>query len=90
MLHLGCCCSPRPASAYPCLLIHGVRKTEKEITDKVVIEIFEKEIQEKVSVNDLDRSYRLGKNIPEIKLGLLSLNLPGTTSVMQFLERKKS
>ena len=44
-----------------CLLIHGVKENEKEDSDKIVIEIFEKEMQEKVSTNDIDRSHRLGK-----------------------------
>ena len=44
-----------------CLHIHGVKENEREDTDEVVIEIFEKEIQEKVSANDIDRSHRLGK-----------------------------
>ena len=38
-----------------------VKENEKEDIDEVFIEIFEKEIQEKVSVNDIDRSHRLGK-----------------------------
>ena len=42
-------------------LIHVVKKDEKEDTDEFVIKIFEKEMQEKVSVNDTDRSHRLGK-----------------------------
>ena len=45
------------------LLNYYVKKNEKEYTDKVVIETFEKEMQEKVSVNDIDRSHLLGKNI---------------------------
>ena len=43
------------------LLIHGLKENEKEDTDEVAIEIFKKEMQEKVSVSDIDRSYRLGK-----------------------------
>ena len=45
-------------------------------------------MQEKISVNDIDRSHHLEKTIPDVDLGLLSLNFPGTMSVMQFLERK--
>ena len=44
-----------------CVLIHDVKENEKGDTDEVVIEIFEKEMQEKVSANDIDRSHRLGK-----------------------------
>ena len=44
-----------------CLLIHGVKENEKEDTDEVVIEFFEKEMKEKLSANDIDRSHRLGK-----------------------------
>ena len=43
-----------------CLLIHGVKENEKEDTDEVVIEFFEKEMKEKLSANDIDRSHRLG------------------------------
>ena len=45
-----------------CLLIHGVKENEKEDTDEVVTEFFEKEMKEKVSANDIDRSHGLGKN----------------------------
>ena len=44
-----------------CLLIHGVKENKKEDTDEVVTEIFEKEMEEKVSVNYIDRSHRFGK-----------------------------
>ena len=43
------------------LLIHGVKENEKEDTEEVVISIFEKEMQEKVSANDIDRSHLLGR-----------------------------
>ena len=38
-----------------------MKGNEKNNTDEVVIEIFEKEIQEKVSFTDIDRSHRLRK-----------------------------
>ena len=63
---------------------------KKESTDEVAIEIFEKEMQTKVSANDIDRSHWLGKNILGVDLGLLSSNLSGTMSVMQFLEKRRS
>ena len=44
-----------------CLLIHGLKENEKEDTDEVVIESFEKVMKEKLSSNDIDRSHRLGK-----------------------------
>ena len=44
-----------------CLLIHGVKENQKEDTDEVVIEFFEKKMKEKLSANDIDRSHRLGK-----------------------------
>ena len=44
-----------------CLIIHGVKENEKENTDQVVKDIFETEMQEKVSLNDIDKSHRLGK-----------------------------
>ena len=71
-----------------CLLIHGVKKNEKEDSDKVVIEIFINEMEEKVSVNDID-PINLEKDTPEVDLSLLSLNLPGTMSIMQFLEKRR-
>ena len=70
--------------------VHGVKENEKEDTDEVVIEISEKEIQEKVSVNDIDRFHQLGKKIPGVYLGLLSSNLPGIMSVMKVLEKRRS
>ena len=39
------------------VLIHGVKENKKEDTDEVVIELFEKEIEEKLSANDIDRSH---------------------------------
>ena len=44
-----------------CLLIHGMKENEKEDTEEVVIEFFEKEMKEKLSANDIDRSHRFGK-----------------------------
>ena len=43
------------------LYIHNLKENEEKDTDKVVIEFFEKEIKEKLSANDRDRSHRLGK-----------------------------
>ena len=71
-----------------CLLIHGVKKNEKEDSDEVVIEIFINEMEEKVSVNDID-PINLEKDTPEVDLSLLSLNLQGTMSIMQFLEKRR-
>ena len=53
---------------------------ENEDTDKLVIEFLEKEMEEKLSANDID-PIDLEKNKPEVDLGLLSSNLPGTMSV---------
>ena len=64
-----------------CLLIHGVKENEKEDTDKVVIEFFEKEMKEKLSANDID-PIDLEKNKLEVDLGLSSSNLPATISLM--------
>ena len=44
---------------------HSVKENEKEDTDEVVIEFFEKEMEEKLSANDIDRSHRLGKKQTE-------------------------
>ena len=64
-----------------CLLIHGVKENEKEDTDEVVIEFFEKEMKEKLSANDID-PIDLEKNKLEVDLGLSSSNLPATISLM--------
>ena len=64
-----------------CLLIHGVKESEKEDTDEVVIEFFEKEMKEKLSANDID-PIDLEKNKLEVDLSLLSSNLPCTMSLM--------
>ena len=42
-----------------CLLLRGVKGYEKESTDQVIKKIFEKEMQEKLSVYGTDRSHRL-------------------------------
>ena len=76
-------------SSRNCLLIHGVKENEKENNGEVVIEIFENKTQEKVSVSDIDWSHLLGKKHTRSKPHLLSLNLPSTMSVVQFLETKK-
>ena len=43
------------------LLLYSVKENKKENTDEVIIEILEKEMQKGVSVNDIDRSNRLGE-----------------------------
>ena len=37
-----------------CLLIHGLKEKEKEDTDEIVKEFFKKEMEEKLSANDID------------------------------------
>ena len=47
-----------------CLLIHGVKETEKEVTDTQVLNLINKELKipgDKFSIVDIDRSHRLGK-----------------------------
>ena len=44
-----------------CLHIHGVKENKKEDTDEAAIEFLEKEMKEKLSANDINRSHRLGK-----------------------------
>ena len=56
-------------------------------TDEVVIEFFEKEMKEKLSANDIDKSHPIDK--PEVDLGLLSSSLPSTMPVMLFLEKRR-
>lgn len=51
----------KQCSSRTCLLIHCVKENEKENPDEVFIEIFEKEMQEKVSFNDINRSHRSRK-----------------------------
>ena len=63
------------------LLIHSVKENKKKDTDEVVIEFFEKEMEEKLSAKDID-PIDLEKNKLEVDLGLLLSNLPGTMSVM--------
>ena len=48
-----------------------MKENDKEDTDEVVIEFFEKEVKEKLSSNDIGRSHRLGKNKLEVDLGQL-------------------
>ena len=38
-----------------------MKENEKEDTDEVVIELLEKEMKEKLSPNNIDRSHRLGR-----------------------------
>ena len=40
------------------LLIYGAKENKQEDTDEVVTEFFEKEVKEKLSANDIDRSHR--------------------------------
>ena len=60
-----------------CLLIHGVKDNRKEDTDEVAIEIIEKEMQEKVSVNEIDRSHQLGKKITGRRLQPIIIKFVG-------------
>ena len=69
-----------------CLLIHGIKENKKEDTDEFIIEIFEKEMQEKVSANDIDRSHRLGKEHIGSSSRPIIIKLPGTMAVMLLLD----
>ena len=73
---------PEQYSRKNCLLIHCVRENEKDDTDEVVIEFFEKKwkknYQPMTQIDPID----LEKSKAEVDLGLLSSNLPGTMSVM--------
>ena len=69
-----------------CLLIHGFKENKKEDTDEFIIEIFEKEMQEKVSVNDIDRSHRLGKEHIGSSPRPIIIKFPSTMAVMLLLD----
>ena len=43
-----------------CLLFHNISETKKENTDELVLDIINKDIGENVTLQDLDRSRRLG------------------------------
>ena len=72
-----------------CLLVHGVKENEKEDTDEVITEFFVKEMKRNYQLMTYVDPIDLEKNILEVDLGLLSSNMPGTMSVMSFLEKKK-
>lgn len=44
-----------------CLLIHGVKEERGEKTDTKVLEIINKQLGVDITVNDIDRSHRIGK-----------------------------
>ena len=71
-----------------CLLIHGVKENEKEDTDEVVMEILKNKCKKKYQSVTWTYPINMEKIIPEVHLGLLSSNLPGTMFKMQFLEKK--
>ena len=48
-------------SRWNCLLVHGVVKTDDEVTDDLVIETISTKMYIDISPADLDRSHRIGK-----------------------------
>ena len=44
-----------------CLLVHGIVKTDDEVTDDLVIETISTKTYIEISPADLDRSHRIGK-----------------------------
>lgn len=44
-----------------CLLIHGINENKKEDTDQIVIDALNDNLNLDVSINDLDRTHRIGK-----------------------------
>ena len=47
-----------------CILIHGVKESNKEVTDDLAREIFNTKLHLDVNVQDLDRSHRIGRKTP--------------------------
>ena len=45
-----------------CLLVHGVEEQEQENTDNIVLNVIKEHLDIELSVKDLDRSHRIGKN----------------------------
>ena len=43
-----------------CLLVHGVSETQRENTDKIVLDIFEKKMEAGLCKTDVSRSHRQG------------------------------
>ena len=43
-----------------CLLVHGVEEEQNEDTDKIVIKLIRDTLEEDVSLEDLDRTHRIG------------------------------
>lgn len=43
-----------------CLLLHGVEESDEEKTDEMVIEAINNEVGVHISINDIERSHRLG------------------------------
>ena len=44
-----------------CILIHGLKEENNEITDDRVLELFKDELTEDVLLVDLDRAHRIGQ-----------------------------
>ena len=44
-----------------CLLFHGLKESDGENTDKIVIDTIRKEMTIDISEQDLDRTHRIGK-----------------------------
>ena len=45
-----------------CLLVHGVKEEQNEDTDKVVIKLIRDNLEEDISLEDLDRTHRIGSS----------------------------
>ena len=45
-----------------CLLVQGVKKQEQENTDNIVLTVIKEHLDKELSIKDLDRSHKIGKN----------------------------
>ena len=50
-----------------CLLVHGVEEQEQENTDNIVLNVIKEHLDIELSVKDLGRSHRIGKNNSKTK-----------------------
>ena len=71
-----------------CLLIHYAKENKEEYTDEVITEILEKKMEEKVLINDIDRSHQVGKKHTKSKSRLIISNFV-TYNVPNAIFRKK-
>ena len=73
-----------------CVLIHELEEDKDEIIDDLVASFINDKMDIDLSVNNIDRSHRIGKSSPRKKRPVIVLNLFDTTIREKFSQTRKN